>query len=119
MDDFSKINLTNYGDHPTNQLYTVYTFKAGKKEQGAYFATLLEENNIPYERDYDDETDITLFGVKKDYQKVALRMNFLAEAKFRKPFMPNKPFRWLVVLVTVIAITLALFSYFRNAEYLY
>ena len=121
MDDFSRINLTNYGDHPTNQLYVVYTFK--KPEQADYFAELLEQNNIPYERATQEgeagKPDIELFGVHKDHQKLSLRLNFLSEAKFRKPFMPNKPFRWVVVGVTIIAITIALISYLRNAEYLY
>ena len=107
-----RLNVTNFQDHPTNQMYRVYHFKM--KEQANYFSELLEKEEIYFESDEEpsDETTLYLFGIhKKDVSKVT-QLNYLALGKFRKPLIQNKGMRWFVVLLGIGALVLAIVSYF-------
>jgi hypothetical protein len=153
MDEFERFNITNYRDHPTNQRYTVFSFRS--EERANYFEQLLVKENIPFERatdvdtepqpekaqkehydfDYDDalredeeedpaesekdgteeyyvmHAEVYMFGVENTHFKLALRQNFLTEAKFRRAFISDVPFRWLVLVITIVATALAIWRY--------
>lgn len=106
------LNFTNYTEHPSNPNIIVYSFKT--KEEAAHFEAGLIEKAIFYEKD-DDGTErnpeMTLFAVKRKDDKVALQLNFLTSAKFRKPFMPDKLFRYTVIFITLFLIVLSIVGY--------
>jgi hypothetical protein len=104
------MNLTNYTDHPNNNSYTVFSF--ARMEQGEYFQSLLEKENIPFEYHFDDEGPVNkmLFGVHKQYFKKALNCNFLSYAKYRERFIP----RWIgiiILMATLALISLAVYNF--------
>jgi hypothetical protein len=53
----------------------------------------------------------TLFGVHKNDYKSAGKINFLVEAKYKKPIIPFKGLRYAVFLLSFIALILALIGF--------
>lgn len=90
----------NINDHPTNRKKKVFFFK--DPEHAAYFESLLRENNFKYEVQVDEEGDNTIyFGVAtSDFEKVK-KLNFLTIGKFRKPFIPDKSFRLILIIISM------------------
>jgi hypothetical protein len=106
--------IGNFSEHPIDNRYTV--FKHYSKEQSEYFKSLLEEKQIKYE--YDEEFSEKgvryLFGVKnKDLSKTKT-LNYLTIAKFREPFIPNVYFRYIVMIISAIVMTLAIIGYIKS-----
>lgn len=97
-------NVTNYREHPSNDRYWVFFFKDAKRATD--FEAALTEQGIWFEKDREEEYH--LYGVHKDDFKAVQHQNFMTEAKFRKPFMADPLFRWLVVTVSLGAIILAI-----------
>ena len=81
--------LSNYKEHPVKTNYLV--FKLTNPAMGLYFESLLEENNISFEKDDagHGQNELLLYGVKTTYREEAVRLNFLAYAKYRKPLITN------------------------------
>lgn len=102
------INFSNFRDHPSDHRYKVFQFH--NKERANYFEDLLKKEGIWFERA--DETEegrqVFFFGVKRLDFKLANKLNYLVSAKYRKPFMPNKMFRILVVGLSLLAIAIAI-----------
>ena len=104
--------FSNYNEHPTRNNYTVFNFKT--REEGDYFEALLKKDKIWYERDNSgtiDNPQLSLFGVKKADHKKALHHNFMTSAKFRKPFMRERAFRYIVVAISVTLVGLGIAGY--------
>jgi hypothetical protein len=97
--------LTNYGEHPTEINWIYFFFH--KREMANYFEQLLIESKIDYEKEWVAHKKAYYFFIKKHYFKQAQKMNFLTWGKFREKFMPDKTFRWFVIIVTLILILLA------------
>lgn len=108
------LNVTNYSDHPSRHGYTIFRFY--EKERAAYFEQLLNEETIWFETDIDNESVKTtyFFGVKNSDFKKVQNKNFLVNAKYREPFIPNSYLRWTVVLFALGAITLSIVGYFSS-----
>lgn len=104
-------NFTNYRTHPTNRNYEIFNFK--DPERAAYFETLLVEYKILFEKD-EDETEkgyCYLYAIhKKDFKTVA-KLNNLTIGHFRRPFIADTYFRWIVILVGIGVVALSLIGY--------
>ncbi|MBT4776469.1 MAG: hypothetical protein HOH13_01835 [Crocinitomicaceae bacterium] len=110
-DEEGFFQLTNYKDHPKNNLYKVFFFR--EKKRADFFENLLIEKKIPYEKDLDDfkNEPLYLFGVGKSYLSATLECNFLTMAEFRQPLLgANKWFRYGIVIFSVLLLIVALFG---------
>ena len=112
--DEGMLKVTNYQNHPTNELYKVFFFY--KKEQADFFASLLDDKNIVYERDLGKKNDepIHLFGIKKRDLSKVYKLNDIAIGKFRNKFISNKYTRIGVIVFGLFIIILALIGYIKT-----
>ncbi len=108
------MNLTNYYDFPGDNRYTVFRFT--ETEHADYFESLLIEAEIVFERHIDSDSDYEkiLFGISKRFGKEALRCNFLTHAKYRSPFIPNRIFKYTLVILTLAIIILGILGYINS-----
>jgi hypothetical protein len=110
--DEGMLRVTNYKDHPTNQFYKVFFFY--KQEQADYFASLLKEKNLFFERDEDIKLGepIYLFAIKKKDLATVYTLNNIAIGKFRGKFITNKFGRIALIIFGFAIIALAIIGYF-------
>jgi len=102
--------ITNYYDHPTDPNYIVFHFL--KEAQADEFEKLLNENQIEFEKFIEREENIIwMFAVRKRFESKAVNLNFLAIGKHRDPFIPQRGWRWALLIFTAICITLAVIGY--------
>jgi hypothetical protein len=108
------MNFTNYFEHPADNRYMVYKYQIAQHAQK--FEARLVEAGIPFEKHLENEegVDWTYYGVHKDYRKEANRANHLTVGEHREMFIPNKRFRWGVVIFGLVVITLAILSAIMN-----
>jgi hypothetical protein len=99
--------LVNIKDHPTNSKKRVFFFR--ENEHAAYFEELLKAEGFYYEKQIDVEGDQTIyFGVKSsDFEKVK-KLNYLTLGHFRKPFIPDRGFRYLLIAISILILGLAI-----------
>jgi len=99
--------LVNIKDHPTNQKKRVFYYK--EVEQADHFEKLLIEADLYFEKQIDVEGDQTIyFGVKtSDFERVK-KLNYLTIGHFRKPFIPDKAFRYILIVVSLIVLGMAI-----------
>lgn len=108
------MQFSNYNQHPTNSNYVVFTYS--NKEMSDYFRELLAEKNISfeYEEDLKSNTIQYYIGVKTADEKIAVRLNFLAFGKFRKPFIQSKIGKSILLIFFLSLLSIALVGYFKS-----
>ncbi|MBI2279181.1 MAG: hypothetical protein HYU68_00590 [Bacteroidetes bacterium] len=108
------LNITNYNEHPTRKAYTIFHFF--NPERATYFENLLKEQQIWHESDVEETPSKTtyFYGVKNSDFKKVQQLNYLVNAKFRKPTIPFKPLRIAVYLVAIAVLTLAIIGFFKT-----
>lgn len=108
------LNLVNYKEFPGDNRYRVFYFNT--VEEANVFEQFLKEKNVWYERSTDAEGSKTryLFGIHKDDFNRAQKANFLTNAQFRKPFMPDKIFRYIVMILAFGTILLGIVGYYLS-----
>lgn len=96
----------NYKDHPSNRNKRVFFFQ--EAEWADHFEILLNENQIIFEKQIDEDGDKKIyFGVSlKDFEQ-AKQLNFLTIGKFRKPFIPDQYLRYFVIFISIFILALA------------
>ena len=111
VDHIVDLGLVNYVKHPTNSNYVVYRF--ADTDRADSFRKVLEERGIWFEESTKEGKTLvyTLFGIHKNDFKKTERINFEVEAKHKKPFLPFKVFRYFVILISAIAMGLAILGY--------
>ncbi|MBL4862380.1 MAG: hypothetical protein JKY09_05115 [Crocinitomicaceae bacterium] len=116
IDHSIDLGFVNYVQHPTNQSYIVYRFVDAKRATSFEAALVVKE--IWFEKDHDEKRGrkYTLFGVHKNDFKKTERINFDVEATHKKPFIPNKIFRYSIMLISGTILTLALIGYCKQQE---
>jgi hypothetical protein len=93
----------------------VFHFKI--EEHAIHFQALLNEHKIKHERQVDEEGDKRIyFGVLKSDYKVAKRLNYLTYGHFRKPFITEPFFKYLLLIVTLTAVFLAFLGAITSAK---
>ena len=110
-------NLTNYGEHPTNQNYWVFSFK--RQEEAAYFEDMLVKSGIKFEKDdsgIESNEELTLYAVRTIDRKPVIQMNFQTSAHFRKPFIRHKTLRYGVLLTAAVAIILGIVGFYISTR---
>lgn len=116
VDNIIDLGLVNYVQHPTNKDYIVYRFADANR--AASFAQALEDAQIEYERGEETKRTVTyhLFGIhKRDYKKT-VKINYVVEAKHKKPLIPFKAFRWFLILFSAVAMSIAILGYCKQQE---
>lgn len=97
----------NFQDHPTNRRMKVFFFR--KVEEANYFEVMLVESKIEYEKQIDQAGDQRIYyGVKVKDFKAAKKLNFLTIGHFRKPFIPDAFFRYFIITISIVILTLAI-----------
>ena len=101
------LSLQNFQDHPTSRNKKVFYFK--DHTHAAHFETMLVENKVDFERQIDEEGDQRIYyGVKTSDYKAVLKLNFLTLGAFRKPFIPDRFFRYFVIALSLFILGLAI-----------
>lgn len=111
LDSKIDLGLVNYVRHPENQNYIVFRFKDSNR--AISFEEELNSAKIWFEKgeEIGATKTFTLFGIhKNDYTKVE-KINYLVEAKHKKPLIPWSVFRYTLIIISTIAMTLALIGY--------
>jgi hypothetical protein len=78
----------------------------------------LKNNSIWFEKDEENKRGkvYTLFGVHKNDFKVTEQINFKVEAKHKKPFIPFKGFRFIVLFIGLGLLLLSVIGYCKQQE---
>ena len=107
-------NVTNFSEHPSNSLYTVYKFKS--REESNTFQELLEKSSLFYEADEAQNSYGSLFvvAVKNKDEKLATKLNYLALGKYRKPIIENKVTRAIIYAISVFILSIATVGFFLS-----
>ena len=116
VDHTLDLGLVNYVQHPSNPSYIVYRFP--DKERAASFEIEMKNNSIWFEKDEENKRGkvYTLFGVHKNDFKVTEQINFKVEAKHKKPFIPFKGFRFIVLFIGLGLLLLSVIGYCKLQE---
>lgn len=111
VDNIVDLGLINYVKHPSNPDYIVYRF--ADKNRADSFEELLTNNKVWYERSSQERRQKTfhLFGIhKRDFNKTT-QFNFEVEGQHKKPIIPFRMLRWLLLIFSAIVMTLAIMGY--------
>lgn len=106
-------DFTNWRDHPTDNRYVVFFFKT--KEESLFFKNLLEQNNLWFEWniDEDEPTYKYYFALNKIDSKEAITLNHLTIGNFRSPFIANNALRYSMILGMVLILGIAIIGYLK------
>ena len=105
------LGLVNYVQHPTNPSYIVYRFSDVNRANS--FEEELLRQTIWFEKSSEPKKKKTyyLFGIhKRDFSKTE-SINYQVEAKHKKPFIPFKGLRFMVMLFSFSILLLAILGY--------
>lgn len=109
MDLEHRFELTNYRKHPSDPKYYVFTFNVVEKAN--FFENLLIEHKMWFEKFIEEDQTKVYFGIHRNDFKQALKLNHLTTARYKKPFVPNKYFRWFMIFLSASLIILAIYGY--------
>lgn len=112
------LGLVNYVQHPTNPNYVVYRF--ADIERANSFEEELQKNAIWFEKSSEPKRgkEYFLFGVHKNDYKKTEKINYLVEAKHKKPFIPFKILRYVLMTFSAIVMLLAILGYYHRQRVL-
>ncbi len=97
----------NIKDHPSKKNVQVFHYQS--PEHANHFESMLNENQIPFEKQQDVEGDQQIyFGIAKPYFEQAKKLNFLTLGHFRKPFIPDPFFKYFLLIISAIVLGLAI-----------
>lgn len=101
------LSFVNFQDHPTNNNKKVFFFRT--PEHAQHFEYLLVEEKVIFEKQIDKEGDLTIYyGVKTSDFKIAKKLNYLTIGKYRKPFISDVFFRYFVIVLSIIVLSVAI-----------
>lgn len=108
--------LSNYKEHPVKTNYLIFSYT--NINMANTFEELLQQQNIPFEKDEEGygENNVFMLAVKTQYRKEAIKNNFIAYGKHRKPLISNKVVKYVLLLFFFGLITLALLGYIYNKK---
>ena len=107
-------DFTNYREHPTQKEYQVFHFV--RKDQANFFENLLIEHKIGFERENDPQEKgmVYYFAIKRSDLKVVEKLNDMTIGQYRDKFIPNSGLRWFVLIVGMLAISMAIAGYVKS-----
>ena len=116
LDDMSEgfLQVTNHKEHPTNKAYKVFFFYS--QQECDYFASLLKEKSIFFERGTDQTKrgTIYMFAIRKTDLKKVGDLNYETLGKFRKPIFTNKKLQYFVLGLGAFIVLITIISYLMN-----
>ncbi len=102
-----------YKEHPTDFNRIIFYFFT--QEQSLHFETLASKNNIAFtkgEEPFDSKryktNTIYYFIIKKTDFDMANNLSLITYAKFRKPFIADKYFRYFIIFLFIVTLSLAI-----------
>ncbi len=118
IDSIVDLGLVNHVKHPTNPNYIVYRFPDVHRADSFQFE--LEQKNIWFERSEEQKGQRTfhLIGIHKNDYKKTVHINYIVEAKHKKPLIPFKTLRFGLLLLTGGLLTLAIIGYCKRQNVL-
>ena len=105
-------NITNYSEHPTKKIYTVFWFKT--LEQAHFFENLLATNRIFFEKYTEEDNSVIYFAIKNIDYKISVKLNYETIGRFRSQLIPNKILRYTIISISAICIAIAIAGYIKN-----
>lgn len=110
------LGFVNFVQHPENPQYIVYRFV--DINRASDFESQLKEHEVWFEKGEEDKrnTKYFLYGVHKNDFKITQNFNFSVEAKNKKPFIPVAWLRYFLLIVSAIAMSLAILGYCKAQE---
>jgi len=107
-------NITNSFEHPTRPGYMVFKFR--DIERVKLFENYLKSEKIWFEKGEEklNDTLFYFFGVKNNDFSKANKLNYIVTAHFRNKFIPNKYYRWGLIIITFGLITMAIIGYLES-----
>ena len=116
VENIVDLGLVNYVRHPSDPNFVVFRF--ADKNRADQFEIELSNKKIWFERG-EEQSKVKLyylFGVnKRDFDAVQ-SINFTVEGRNRSFLMPNRYFRWAVLLLSIGMVTLAIIGYCTRSE---
>lgn len=112
------LGFVNYKKHPSDTRYMVFRFK--NHDMAAFFKDEMTNQKIWFEEGEEvlkSEKKVILFGVHNTDYKKAQKINYLASAKYRSPFIENKPLRILLLSFFFILVAFAIFGIIKVNYY--
>jgi len=118
VDNIVDLGLVNYVQHPSNSKYVVFRFADEGRSNS--FEEMLTSSKIWFEKssDFKREKEYFLLGIHKNDFKKAEKINYLVEAKHKKPFIPFKILRYTVMLISAGILTIAVLGYCNSRKIL-
>ena len=112
------LGFVNFTKHPENPNFLVYRFKDIARANS--FREELLSNDITFEEDTQKNKTVTytLFALHKRHYNTTMRMNFKVEGQHKKPFIPFRLLRWIVLLFGLGTLLLGILSYYKHMNYL-
>lgn len=116
VENIVDLGLVNYVRHPTDPNYVVFRF--ADKKRADDFQHVLQEKKIWFERSENQTRSkfYYLFGVNKRDFNAVQSINFTVEGKNRGFLMPNRYFRWAVLILSIGMVALAILGYCARPE---
>jgi len=116
VDQNLDLGLVNYTQHPSNPNYIVYRFS--DENRASSFEQELNNQNIWFEKGESKKQDniYILYAIHKKNYKKTEKINFLIEAKHKKPLIPFKILRYFVLFFGLSILTLATIGYCKSKE---
>ncbi len=109
------VHYRNYENHQQQRQYVVFYFYA--KEHADYFESLLIEAEMTYERGAGkDLLRRHLFGIHKNQLERAKELNDQTGNFFRKPFLADDMMRYMVLIITIAAVLLGLWGWWKTGN---
>ncbi|MDA0939883.1 MAG: hypothetical protein O2990_02665 [Bacteroidetes bacterium] len=100
----------NHHTHPGDTRYHVFVFR--ELHHAERFEERCNAAGIPFERH--EEGGEVMFGIAKNHFKTALHANHMVHAEFRSPFIPDRGWRWGLLMFTGAVVALALLGWLTS-----
>lgn len=100
----------NHHTHPGDTRYHVFVFR--EPQHATRFEERCSASGIPFER-HEEEGEV-MFGIAKTHFKGALHANHMVHAEFRSPFIPDRGWRWGLLVFTGVVVALALLGWLTS-----
>jgi hypothetical protein len=116
VDHSLDLGLVNFTRHPSNSRYVVFRFADEKR--AVSFENELTTRKIWFEKGLEEKKQkkYVLFGIHQNDFNAVQKINFEVEAKHKKHIIPNVYFKWTLLILTFLFVSLAIFGYCKRNE---
>jgi len=114
VDHSLDLGFVNYTAHPENNKYVVFRFADPKRATS--FEEKLNEGQIWFEKSMEERRgrEYALFGIHQTDFKRVQQINYQVEAKHKQFIIPNKFFRYALLIFSAVVMTLTIIGYIKS-----